>query len=27
VTNNNCPRRMPESAYRHLFCYKNPDNN
>jgi len=24
VTKNNFPRRMPESAYRHLFCYKKP---
>src|SRR6218665_1380469 len=22
VTKNNFPRRMPKSAYRHLFCYK-----
>jgi len=24
VTKSNFPRRMPESAYRHLFCYKKP---
>jgi len=24
VTKNNFPRRMPESAYQHLFCYKRP---